>query len=339
MFGTSPVSDAYMQITVQESDRLVYVGKIINIEPIEGADFIASATVVCGEGGKWKGIVRKDQFEVGDWCNVYLPDSLIPPNEAMKFMESSGWRVKMRRFKGAPSEVVIMPMPRPYQEGMRVGDDLTLFFGITKYHKPVPAHLQGMAKGHFPDFIPKTDELNYQRYGDLVDKLVGKPWYMTEKADGSSTTAFRYKGEFGICSRNLELVRNPNNGYWKVAEKYNLEERLPEGFAIQWETCGPGIQSNPMGLKEIDGFMFSAYNMEEKRYLTFKELKELSIKIQFPTVRILEWGHSFFKQGVEVRGEGIYSNGKQREGVVIRSQQNDGHAPISFKVINLNFEK
>lgn len=339
MPGTSPVPDCYMEITVAESDRLVYVGKIINLEEIINADFIVCATVVCGEGGKWKGIVRKDQFEVGDWCNVYLPDALIPPNEAMKFMESSNWRVKMRRFKGAPSEVVIMPMPKPYQEGMEIGDDLTLWFGVRKYHKPIPPHLQGMAKGNFPDFIPKTDELNYQRYSELVDSLVGQAWYMTEKADGSSTTAFKWKGEFGLCSRNLELVRNPDNGYWKVAEKYKVEENLPEGIAIQWETCGPGIQSNPMGLKEIDGFMFSAYNIEEKRYLDFKELKDLSIKIKFPMVRMIEWGHTFIRQGLELRGEGVYTNGKQREGVVIRSQQNIGHAPISFKVINLNFEK
>lgn len=52
MLETSQVSDAYMQITAQESDKLVYVGKIIAIEPIEGADFISSATVVCGAGGK-----------------------------------------------------------------------------------------------------------------------------------------------------------------------------------------------------------------------------------------------------------------------------------------------
>ncbi len=45
------------------------------------------------------------------------------------------------------------------------------------------------------------------------------------------------------------------------------------------------------------------------------------------------------KDGLETRGEGVYLNGKQREGVIIRSQQNDGHAPISFKVINLGFEK
>lgn len=32
-------------------------------------------------------------------------------------------------------------------------------------------------------------------------------------------------------------------------------------------------------------------------------------------------------------------DGKQREGVVIRSQENFDNAPISFKVTNLNYEK
>lgn len=319
-----------------ERDALVFVGKIIDLQPIEGADFIVSATVVCGEGGKWKGVCKKVDFEVGTKCIVYLPDSLIPPTEDMKFMESSGWRVKMRRFKGAPSEVLIMPMPG---WDMEVGVDCTLSMGVTKYHKPIPAHLQGVALGDFPSFIPKTDELNFQRHPELVDQLVGKPWYMTEKADGSSTTAYKWNGTFGICSRNLELVRNPDNGYWKVAEKYKVEELLPEGLAIQWETCGPGIQSNPMGLSEIDGFMFSAYNISERRYLTFNELRKLSLEIKFPMVRLIEWGNRFIPDGVEGRGEGVYGNGKQREGVVIRSQENYGHAPISFKVINLGFEK
>lgn len=35
--------------------------------------------------------------------------------------------------------------------------------------------------------------------------------------------------------------------------QHNLEERLPEGFAIQWETCGPKIQGNPMGFTDITG--------------------------------------------------------------------------------------
>lgn len=320
-------------------DGLVFIGKIVDLQPIPDADFIVSATVVCGEGGKWKGIVRKVDFEVDSECLVFLPDSLLNETDHhyLPFMKDSNWRVKMRRFKGAPSEVLITPIRNV--RFSHIGEDVTEQLNVVKYHKPVPAHLQGVAKGEFPNFIPKTDELNYQRYPELVDSLVGKPWYMTEKADGSSTTAFRYKGKFGICSRNLELVKNLDNGYWKVAEKYQVEEKLPEGIAIQWETCGPGIQSNPMGLKEIDGFMFSAYNILLKRYLNFMELKRLSIEIQFPMVRLIEWGYCFIPYGIETRGEGVYYNGKQREGVVIRSQENEGHAPISFKVINLGFEK
>lgn len=321
-------------------DGLVYVGKIINLEPIPGADFIISATVVCGEGGKWKGVCKKSDFKIGSKCIVFLPDSQLDPeiHSYLPFMKDSGWRVKMRQFKGAPSEVLII-LPKE-NDVLEVGKDVTQQYHVTKYHKPIPVHLQGVAKGPFPDFIPKTDELNYQRYPELVQFLVGKPWYMTEKADGSSTTAFRWKGQFGICSRNLELEKNLENGYWKVAEKYKVEENLMEGYAIQWETCGPGIQGNPMGLKEIDGFMFSAYKIHEKRYLTFLELKALSALIGFPMVKIIECGDSFIPHGVDTLGEGVYSNGKQREGVVIRSQHNyENSSPISFKVINLGYEK
>lgn len=316
---------------------LVYVGKIVSVDEIPDAQQIVSATVVCGEGGKWKGVVRKVELGLGDLCEVYLPDSLIPEDcERMAFMKQSGWRVKMRRFRGAPSEVVIMPL---LFEGERLGNDITAFRGVSKYHKPVPAHLQGLAKGNFPAFIPKTDELNYQRYSDLVKDLEGKPYYITEKADGSSTTAYRYKGEFGLCSRNLELQKNPDNGYWKVAEKYKIEENLPEGVALQWETIGPGIQSNPHGLSEIDGLAFTAYNIGQHRYFSFGELKELCGSLKFPMCPVVAEGDQFCKEGIETLGEGKYPNGKEREGVVVRSQENVGHMPISFKVINLGYER
>ncbi len=315
--------------------RLVYVGMIKELSPIENADFIESATVVCGEGGKWRGIVKKGAFELGNFCLVYLPDAVIPECEAMAFMKSSHWRVKMRRFRGAPSEVVIMPYIGPHA----IGFDITSYTGVTKYHKPVPANLQGKAKGPFPGFIPKTDELNYQMHGQLVEDLQGFPYYITEKADGSSTTAYRYKGEFGVCSRNWELEEDLSIGYWEIAERYKLKEQLPEGIAIQWETCGPKIQSNPMGLSEIAGFVFSAYDIHNKKYLEYQEFKDLCHSLAIPMVRIITEGCPFKKEGIELLGEGQYSNGKEREGVVVRSMYNFGHKPISFKVINLNYEK
>lgn len=320
---------------------LVYVGKIIAMEAIEGADFISCATVICGKGGKWRGVVRKSDFEISQLCTVYLPDALITGEHAnmygMGFMSSSKFRVKMRRFKGAPSEVVIMPL----QLESPLGFDCTEILGVTKYHKPIPIHLQGKVKGEFPSFIPKTDEPNYQSLEgqEKIEELIGKPYYITEKADGSSTTAFRYKGNFGVCSRNWELERDENNGYWQIAIRYRLEQLLPEGYAIQWETCGPKIQNNPMQWEKIQGLLFSAYDINEKRYLTFLELCKLSVVLHFPMVMILEIHDSFSEDELELLGVGNYDNGKPREGVVIRSQFNElGHKPISFKVINLNYE-
>lgn len=322
------------------SEGLVYVGKVVQLDQIPDAHFIASATVVCGKGGKWRGIVRKDECSVGQECLVYLPDSVVPECDQMRFLEKYKWRVRMCKFRGAPSEVLIMPIPDDRIFELVVGTDVTVACSVTRYFKPIPVHLQGLAKGQFPSFIPKTDELNYQRHGDLVEALHGKPYYITEKADGSSTTAYRYKGEFGICSRNLELVRDENNGYWQVAKKYSVEDNLPEGIALQWETCGPKIQGNPMGLKEGDGFAFSAYNIPEHRYLTMDEFLSLCHTIKFPTVRLIEVAPSFDKETVEKLGEGTYCNGKEREGVVVRSQGNQmGCSPVSFKVINLNYEK
>lgn len=330
-----------------EDSGLVYIGKIISLKPIEGADYIVSATVECGKGGKWRGVVRNTDFKVNDLCIVYLPDSLIPENELMKFMEKTKWRVRMCRFKGSPSEVVIIKneVNNYLLKGKHysiLGYDLTKELGVKKYHKPVPENLKGKALGEFPGFIPKTDEPNYQNSvgQEYIELLQGKPYYIAEKADGSSTTAYRYKGKFGVCSRNWELERDEKNGYWEIAIRYDLENKLPEGYAIQWETCGPKIQNNPMGWNKTQGLMFSAYNIEEKRYCTFTELCTLSERLNFPMVMIIKSHPSFNKEGVELLGEGNYDNGKPREGVVIRSKENLlGHKPISFKVINLNYEK
>jgi RNA ligase (TIGR02306 family) len=326
---------------MEENKGLVYVGKIINIEDIPNADFIVSATVICGKGGKWKGIIRKTDFVLNDECLVFLPDSLFNEvdHKDFPFMKDSNWRVKMRRYRGAPSEVLITKH-FPITCNRSIGYDVTELVKVTKYCKPIPANLACDAKGNFPDFIPKTDEPNYQKVPELIECLEGFSYYITEKADGSSTTSFKYKGEFGVCSRNWELKRDENNGYWKIAIQYNLEEKLPDGIALQWETCGPKIQGNPYGFKDIHGLAFSAYNIPEGRYLTMYEFIGLCRSLNFPTVPILTMRQDFRKEGLELLGEGIYKNsGKQREGVVVRSQNNLlQHKPISFKIINLNYE-
>jgi len=320
---------------------LVYVGKIACLENVENADKIDSATVVCGVGGKWRGVVRKGDFKEGDTCVVFLPDSLLPQTSEFSFMEKHKWRVRMCRFRGAPSEVLITMCPDPLlmPNVSEIGTDITDFYGVTKYHKPIPVQLEGKVKGPFPGFIPKTDEPNYQSVPELVELLLDKPAYVTQKMDGSSTTAFKYKGKFGVCSRNWELEKDENNGYWKIAIKYELEENLPDGYAIQWETCGPNIQGNPAGLKSIEGFAFSVYDIENKKYLEHSEYYDFCCMLNFPMVEVLGYYTRYF-EGLKNWDEETYENGHPTEGVVVRSTINElGHKPISFKIINLNYEK
>lgn len=331
--------------------RLAYIGKITELSPIPGADLIVAATVVCGQGGKWLGVVRKDDFGVGDSAQVFLQDALLPPLPRYAFLEKSKYRIRMRRLKGVPSECLIMPMA---DLAGNVGDDVTDILQVTKYEKPIPACISGETLGDFPGFIPHTDEPNFQGVPELVDALRGKPYYTTVKMDGTSTTAYKHQGHFGVCSRNWEKKENDTNAFWQIAKRYNIAEWLPEGVALQWETIGPGIQKNPAGLKQVEPRLFDVYFIGIPRYGSLEELVSIAKLGNFPMVPILESGGSFNMSDEELRvyAEGLYGNGHEREGVVVRpttytrvafkrevdEQIKLMNERLSFKVINLKYK-
>jgi RNA ligase (TIGR02306 family) len=321
--------------------KLAYIGKIIDIQPIKKADFIVSATVICGEGGKWMGTVKKDQFNIGDLVEVYLQDALLPKTDEFAFMEGYKYRVSMRRFKKVPSECLIMPLTL---EG-DVGDNIADVKGIMKYNKPISASLSGIALGGFPtDIIPKTDEPNFQTVSDMVDELRGKRYYSTVKADGSSGTIYRNGDHFGCCSRNLELKENDKTLVWKLAHKYDLPEKLPDGYAIQFEIVGPGIQSNRMGYDAVDMRVFNVWDIKHRRYLDAEVAFNFCKDFGLPTVEVIDWNKTFdFKTDEELRkyAEGKYKeSGYPREGVVFRPmlEMKIDYERLSFKVINLMYK-
>jgi RNA ligase (TIGR02306 family) len=322
--------------------KLAYIGKIVDIQPIKGADFIVSAMVVCGEGGKWLGTVKKDQFQIGDLCEVYLQDSLLPKTEEFAFMEQHKYRVSMRKFKKVPSECLIMPLTL---EGKgKVGDSIADAKGVTKYEKPISTSLHGTALGSFPtNIIPKTDEPNFQTVGYMVHALQGNKFYSTVKADGTSCTVYKTVDHFGVCSRNLEVKDTEENTFWKITRKYNLSELLPIGYAIQFEVVGPGIQSNHLGLTEVDMQIFNVWDITSRRYLHADDAFEFCKILDLPTVEVVDWNKTFiFTSNDELRkyAEGRYKgSGKPREGVVIRPmvETKVKFERLSFKVINLNF--
>lgn len=325
--------------------QVTAIGKIIAINPIEKADRLESATVVCGKAGKWQGVVEKGVHHVGELVEVYLQDAQLPEdNERFAFMAQRHYRVKIATFRGAPSECLIMPLSiRGDLSDTKIGDDIAFLMRVTKYEKPLPASIGGDIMGHFPQFIPRTDELNWQAYEPLPT-LAGREYIATVKMDGASSTAYLHDGHFGVCSRNYELKDTPGNTLWQIARRYNLEETLRKwrevddiDYAVQWETCGPGIQSNPVGLTKIDGYAFSVYNITLGKYCSQRTVALAPM----PKVAVIGRGwlpSTMWPDGDWLRelSRGQYPNGKPREGVVLRDPNGPGE--FSFKVINPDYK-
>jgi RNA ligase (TIGR02306 family) len=322
---------------------VAYIGKILSIDPIENADRIERAVVSCGPGGRWAGVVKKGDFSTYDLAEVYLQDAQLPETERFAFMEPRGYRVRMARLRGVPSECLIMPLT---VEGFE-GDDISEVTGATKYEKQIPASMSGQAAGAFPIFIPKTDEVRFQIVQDMVEAMRrmvdGRhSWYATEKADGTSCTAYLKDGHLGVCSRNWEL-KDGENIYWQMVRKYGIQdalENLGVNAALQFEIVGPGIQKNPMGLKENEIRLFDLYNIDAGEYAS--GWRSLGVLRSLPIAPIVYMSYEPFPYDDELRelASGNYANGNPREGIVIRIHPEpplfEG-LRMSFKVFNLDY--
>lgn len=319
-------------------EKLVYIGRIISVKPIENADRLEQLEVVCGKGGKWNAVSQKGNFKEGDLAEVYTQDSLLPSdNPRFSFMEKYHYRIKIQRLRGVPSEVLCLPLT---VEG-NVGDDITNQMGVLKYEKPLPLGIQGDIKDNFPNFIKKTDELNFNRVPHLVQALYGQQYYSSIKYDGTSASFYKYQDNFGVCSRNYELKESDTNIFWHIARKYELEKNILEGYAVQGELCGPGINGNALKLKEPDLFLFNLFNIRERRYISIKIAREMFDFCKWVPFKTYNMPF-YMKTDDQLRcyAENNYDCGSPAEGVVIRpmEEQNVDGDRLSFKVINLLYK-
>lgn len=331
--------------------KLASIQKIDNLSPIDGADLIEVATV---KG--WKLVVKKGEYSVGEnaiYCEI---DSYLPIREEFEFLRKSsykkmgdqeGFRLKTIKLRGQISQGLLLPIsilkdkiyPDQYAK-LQVGDDVSEALGVWKYEPPIPAELSGVMKGSFPSFLQKTDEERIQNLTDFFENFKKSMFYVTEKLDGSSATYYMNNGVFGVCSRNLELLENEGNSFWKVAWQLSLEEKLKElgiNICLQGELIGEGIRGNPYKLKGQQVKFFNGFNIDEQRKLSLIEFIELIERLGVETVPVLSVDYklpnTIDELLVYADGKSVLNPNANREGVVIR---NHG-CTISFKVISNNF--
>lgn len=148
------------------------------------------------------------------------------------------------------------------------GVDLTETLNIEKYEPPVSNGPLGDLI-HHEWYVPKTDEERIQTCAEnVLPEYIGNgDWYASVKLDGCSCTAGLFADMFLIGGRNQWY--KDENMYTTTVKKYISEEKLREyqektGLYVvfQGELCGPGIQSNRLGLSEKDWFIFNVFTSE-----------------------------------------------------------------------------
>jgi RNA ligase (TIGR02306 family) len=267
--------------------KLASIKPITFIKPIEGADAIECAIV---DGG-WPVVVKKGEFQVGDVA-IYLEIDSWVPHELAPFLSKGqepreyngvkGERLRTVKLRGQVSQGLLLPLNTPFNNGQRLciiglecGTDITKMLGVQKWEPHIPAQLQGIMKGNFPHFIPKTDQERCQNLRkDIFETHKDETYEVTVKLDGSSTTIYVKDGEVGVCSRNIDLKESEGNSFWKAAREQKIVDALRQyceesnvEIAIQGELIGEGIQGNPEKIQGQRFYLFDVYNISEGRYL------------------------------------------------------------------------
>jgi RNA ligase (TIGR02306 family) len=327
--------------------KLASIRKISDIQPIEGADMIELAIV---DG--WKVVVAKNvNHKVGDlvvYCEI---DSFLPIKEEFEFLRkgsykkmvdgTEGFRLRTIKLRGQVSQGLILPIHTlPLLEMVHEGQDVTEMLGIVKYEPPIPAELAGKVKGLFPSFLRKTDEERIQNLSGEIETWKDKTFYVTEKLDGSSATFYYKDGEFGVCSRNLELLETEDNTFWKFARQVDLENKMRDfdiNISLQGELIGEGIQGNPYKIKGQTVRFFNLFDIDLQEYHNLSMFEGVCNRFGVEMVPILNKHFGIFETVEDILeyadGKSVLNPNFDREGVVIRSLDRK----ISFKAISNKF--
>lgn len=154
------------------------------------------------------------------------------------------------------------------------GFDLTELLGIKKWEPPESGAVRaGNARGNFPHFLQKTDQERAQNIGRSISQSFenGEEFEVTHKRDGSSITVYYLDGEVGVCSRNLELKIEDNEGdFVRTATELGLLDALKSlqmNIAVQGELVGPGVNGNRGKFSKHDIHVFDIWDIDARKHL------------------------------------------------------------------------
>ena len=368
---------------MEQSRKLAHVEVIESLLPIEGADKIEVAKVLGWECVVKKGEFKVGEKVIYVEVDSVMPelpeyDFLKDRKYRVRTIKlrgqvSQGLVLPMKSLNGGYVR----------SDKYSIGEDVTDNLQITKYLSPSERDeikkteanhsriskfmrryswyrklfLSRKQKEGFPFWVSKTDEERIQNIPHVLEQFKDKDIYVTEKIDYQSVTFtgkmvsnttpiigkfLPNKYQFIVCSRNLTTT-NKNSLYWKIAQKYNIEQILRENptLTIQGEQGNTNVQGNKYGIKEPTMWVFNIIDHEKNYHFTYSQIVVFCRKYCLEYVPLLKSG-KLSELGSTVKDLVEFSKGKStlsnipREGVVVRCIEN-GKKLLSFKVINPDF--
>jgi RNA ligase (TIGR02306 family) len=315
--------------------KLATIQVINGVYPIEGADRICQYGI-----NGWKVVDQVGKYQVGDHVVYIEIDSWVPHmvapflskgKEPRVYNEIPGEKLRTIRLKKALSQGLILPIDL-HTDMLNEGYDVSNILGITKWEPPQEFR-SADAKGNFPEFIRKTDQERIQNcFRDANRDVL---YEVTEKLEGSSMTVYYNNGEFGVCSRNLDLKEDENNTFWKTALATGIREKLAglvDNIAIQGELVGPKIQGNIYKLDDYRWYVFDIFDIDEMKYLCPGDRRSMVEFLGLTSVPIIEERYSLVDNLETLldnaNGYSALNPTQLREGLVYKSVDS------SFKVIS-----
>lgn len=350
--------------------------KLVIIDEIKehtNADSLEIAVV-----GGWQCVVRKGEYTPGTICLYHEIDSMLPLDDVrFSFLEGRNEymvdgkryaRIKTMKLRKEISQGLLTRITEPslltligslflsgdiewsdHADLLYMVDtlndliDFDARYGIIKYvSKSEAAGLSGMAKGNFPNFIPKTDQERYQNIKYAIENIPQDTTFeLTVKLDGSSFTAYVNENDdgervTGVCSRNLELkLDQEGNAFVDMFKSLNLDGKLRSyggNIAIQGEMVGPGIQGNFEGVDERSLYIYSVYDIDAQKYLKPADAREVVRDLGLNYVPVIdpEFKLPAYNEIQSIASGPSGLKGKYREGVVLKSN----NCSRSFKAIS-----
>jgi hypothetical protein len=360
--------------------KLASIQKILSIEPIVDKQKIELSRLL-----GWAVIVGKDEFKVGDLCVYCEPDTLLPEKPEFEFLRKrcfskkyGGFRIRCMKMGGIYSQGIIFPLEilGNMQKKVKEGQDVSEILGVKAYD---PEELRGTPRKktkffwfrrflirlgfksfdkkaqRWPKFAIKSDETRLGAIPEILEHIKGEEIIISEKIDGQSMLAFHYNGKFGVCSRNVWLVKGRTGGYdsgqyWEMAVKYDLEKklkRLGRNIGIQGEIAGVGVQGNKLNLPDKRFYAYQIQDLDKGTFLNWDDFDVLCNILELTTVPYITLG--VFDKTVDewtkfsVR-KSLINPEVWAEGIVVRTTKEKFVPSLmtvknrcSFKVVNPEF--